>query len=124
LVKPKGQPSVRARLVDLERERAQLERQVAELHIAARPGGVSGLQAIVAGALEALHRLCDVLAVGTLEERRALVRSLLARIRVEKATRRAVLNWYRLPRDLSLMMVELRGIEPLTPRLPASCSPS
>jgi hypothetical protein len=76
------------------------------------------------GALEALHRLCDVPAVGALEERRALVRSLLARIRVEKATRRAVLNWYRLPRDLSLMMVELRGIEPLTPRLPASCSPS
>ena len=45
-------------------------------------------------------------------------------IRVDKATRQATLRWYRLPRGLSVRLVELRGIEPLTPRLPASCSPS
>ena len=54
----------------------------------------------------------------------AVVRSFLAGVRIEKATRQAVLRWYCLPRDLFLKLVELRGIEPLTPRLPASCSPS
>ncbi len=57
------------------------------------------------------------------ERRRAVVRAFLEGIRVEKATRQAILRWYRLPR-VSLKLVELRGFEPLTPRLPASCSPS
>jgi hypothetical protein len=44
---------------------------------------------------------------------------------VEKATRQALLRWFRLPRlPESLMLVELRGLEPLTPRLPALCSPN
>jgi hypothetical protein len=34
------------------------------------------------------------------------------RIGIEKATRQAILRWYRLPRtDVSLKMVELRGVE-------------
>jgi hypothetical protein len=74
--------------------------------------------------MEGLHRVSDLLAGGTPEQRRAVVRSFLAEIRVDKAARLAVLRWYRLPRDLSVKLVELRGIEPLTPRLPASCSPS
>ena len=46
-------------------------------------------------------------------------------IRVEETRRQAILRWYRLPRtDVSLKMVELRGLEPLTPRLPALCSPN
>jgi hypothetical protein len=40
-----------------------------------------------------------------------VVRSDLAGIRVEKATRQAVPRWYRLPRDLAVEVVELRGIE-------------
>ena len=41
-------------------------------------------------------------------------------IRIDKATRQAVLRWHRLPRlDLPVKLVELRGIDPLTPRLPA-----
>jgi len=47
-----------------------------------------------------------------------VVSAFLPEIRVKKVTRQAVLRWYRLPRDLSLMLVELRGLEPLTPRLP------
>jgi hypothetical protein len=53
-----------------------------------------------------------------------MVREFLEGIRIEKAARQAVFRWFRLPRDLSPKVVELRGIEPLTPRLPASCSPS
>ena len=40
----------------------------------------------------------DVLEAGNPEERRAVVGAFLAGIRVEKATRQAVLSWYRLPR--------------------------
>ncbi len=83
-----------------------------------RPGASRGRQEVVDGLLEALHRVRDVLAAGTPEERKALVRNFLAGIQVEKATRQAILRWYRLPRDLSLKLVELRGIEPLTLRLP------
>jgi hypothetical protein len=45
-------------------------------------------------------------------------------IRIEKATRQAVLGWYRLPQTRFIKLVELRGVEPLTPRLPALCSPN
>ena len=66
-----------------------------------------------------------MLGAGTPEERKAVVRAFLQGIRIEKTTRQAILRWYRLPRvDVSLMMVELRGLEPLTPRLPALCSPN
>jgi hypothetical protein len=32
-------------------------------------------------------------------------------IRVKKVTREAVLRWHRLPRDVSVKLVELRGVE-------------
>jgi hypothetical protein len=49
---------------------------------------------------------------------------LLAGIRIEKQTRQAMLRWYRLPQTSFVKLVELRGVEPLTPRLPALCSPN
>jgi hypothetical protein len=53
-----------------------------------------------------------VLESGNDEERKAVVRAFLQEIRVEKATRQATLRWCRLPRtDVSLKMVELRGVE-------------
>lgn len=56
---------------------------------------------------------------------RVVVRAFLQEIRTEKTTRQAVLRWHRLPRvGESLKLVELRGLEPLTPRLPALCSPN
>ena len=36
----------------------------------------------------------------------------------EEGKARAILRWYRPPQIESLKMVELRGFEPLTPRLP------
>ena len=73
----------------------------------------------------ALHRFPEVLAAGEPEERKAVVRAFLQEIRIEKTTRQAVLRWRRLPHvGESLELVELRGLEPLTPRLPALCSPN
>jgi hypothetical protein len=60
-----------------------------------------------------------VLVAGEPEERKAVVRAFLQEIRIEKTTRQAVLRWHRLPRvGESPKLVELRGLEPLTPRLP------
>ena len=73
----------------------------------------------------ALEQFPAMLESGNDEERKAVVRAFLQEIRVEKATRQATLRWYRLPRtSVSLKLVELRGLEPLTPRLPALCSPN
>ncbi len=94
--------------VDLERERARLEAEL--LASGTRPDAPGRLQQTLDGLLDALHRVGDVLAAGTLEERRAVVRSFLAGTRIETATRQAVLRWYRLPRDLSAKVVELRGV--------------
>ena len=76
------------------------------------------------GLLEAPHRVRDVLAAGTLEERRAVVRNFLAGIRIEKSHAADGSTLVPPAARLTLKLVELRGIEPLTPRLPASCSPS
>ena len=116
-------PSVRGRLAELEREgtrlQAELERSRA---VRIQPGDLSATIQDLIGALE---RFPQVLESGNNEERKAVVRAFLQKIRVEKATRQATLRWYRLPRtDVSLKMVELRGLEPLTPRLPALCSPN
>jgi hypothetical protein len=73
--------------------------------------------------MNGLRRFQEVLGAGTVEEQKAVVSAFLQEIRVKKVTRQA-LRWYRLPRDFSLMLVELRGLEPLTPRLPALCSPN
>jgi hypothetical protein len=84
------------------------------------------LEATVQNLMGTLGRLPEVLGAGKPEERKAVARAFLAGIRIDKATRRAILRWYRLPRldDVSVKLVELRGFEPLTPRLPALCSPS
>ena len=121
---PEDLPTVRRTLVTLERERARLKNQLDQAR--ATPGGTGAdrLQGVVDDLLEGLSRLPAVLASGTVEQRRAVVRSFLAGIRINKAARQAILRWHRLPRGLSVKLVELRGIEPLTPRLPASCSPS
>jgi hypothetical protein len=116
--------SVRHAVVALERERARLVAQLGQVQAAAPPGCADRLQETVDDLLEALSRFPTVLASGATEQQRAVGRSFLAGIRVNKATRQAMLRWYRLPRGLSVKLVELRGIEPLTPRLPASCSPS
>ena len=59
------------------------------------------------------------------EERKAVVRVFLQGIRIDKRTGQAIFRCYRPPRvDESLKLVELRGFEPLTPRLPALCSPN
>jgi len=68
--------------------------------------------------IESLSRFQDVLEAGEPEERKAVVRRFLKGIRIEKATRQAVLQWYRLPQPSFVKLVELRGLEPLTPRLP------
>lgn len=52
-----------------------------------------------------------MLDAGTAQERKALVRSFLAGIRVQKATRQAVLEWFRLPQAVSAKLVELRRAE-------------
>ena len=48
------------------------------------------------------------------------------RITINKKAGRATLTWFRLPalQNVGLKLVELRGVEPLTPRLPALCSPN
>jgi hypothetical protein len=101
---------VRGRLAELEREgtrlQAELERSRA---VRIQPGDLSATIQDLIGALE---RFPQVLESGNDEERKAVVRAFLQEIRVEKATRQATLRWYRLPRtDVSLKMVELRGVE-------------
>ena len=74
--------------------------------------------------VQELGQVSQVLREGEPEERKRVVRCFLQGIRIEKATRQAVLRWYRLPRASFVKLVELRGVEPLTPRLPALCSPN
>ena len=59
-----------------------------------------------------------------LEALAAAVRRFLAGIRVTRARGRRFWAGTACRVSLSVKLVELRGIEPLTPRLPASCSPS
>ncbi len=46
--------------------------------------------------------------------------------RINQKAGQAMLTWFRLPalQNVGLKLVELRGVEPLTPRLPALCSPN
>ena len=98
--------SVRGAVATLERERARLEGQVRAAQtraVAATDGGE-----VVDELLHALDDMRSVLDTGTAQERKALVRSFLAGIRVQKATRQAVLEWFRLPQAASAKLVELR----------------
>ena len=52
---------------------------------------------LVAEPVASLPSVREVLAAGEPEERKAVVRSFLAGIRVDRAAGRAVLRWYRLP---------------------------
>jgi DNA invertase Pin-like site-specific DNA recombinase len=116
-------PSVRTRLAELERERLHIQEEI--VRVRDRSATKPDLAATVDTLVDALGRLPEVLAAGEPEERKAVIRAFLQEIRVEKATRQAVLRWHRLPRvGESLKLVELRGLEPLTPRLPALCSPN
>jgi hypothetical protein len=99
---PEDLPSGRAALASLETERARLEGELTRARAKAAPDGTRGLEEVVDKLREVLHRVRDMLAAGTAEQRKAVVRSFLAGIRVDKATRQAVFRWYRLPRDLSL----------------------
>jgi hypothetical protein len=74
--------------------------------------------------LAALGRFREVLEAGDPEERKAVVRSFVKGIRIEKKSRQAIVQWHRLPTTSFVKLVELRGFEPLTPRLPALCSPN
>jgi hypothetical protein len=117
--------SVRTRLSELERERSSWEAELGRARGRIAASNPDDLDVAVDGLLNALRRFPEVLAAGEPEERKAVVRAFLQEIRIEKTTRQAVLRWYRLPRvDLSVKLVELRGLEPLTPRLPALCSPN
>jgi hypothetical protein len=106
-------------LAQFETDRQRLEIQVAT----PRRRAVSGpamVEAVADQLLETLRSVPGILESADAEERKAVVRAFLARIRIEKTTRQAVLSWFRLPRldGVSLKLVELRGLEPLTPRLP------
>ena len=117
--------SVRTRLAELELERRSLEAELAQTRRLIVDSTSHEIEAAVDALIDALQRFPEVLAAGEPEERKAVVRAFLQEIRIEKTTRQAVLRWHRLPRvDESLKLVELRGLEPLTPRLPALCSPN
>jgi hypothetical protein len=117
--------SVRTRLGELERYRGSLEAELAQARSVTALRTPNDVKFTVDALIDALRHFPEVLAAGEPEERKAVVRAFLQEIRIEKTTRQAVLRWLRLPRvDESLKLVELRGLEPLTPRLPALCSPN
>ena len=82
------------------------------------------VDAIADTLIRELSQVTSVLRDGAPEERQRVVRCFLQGIRIEKVTRQAVLRCYRLPQTPFVKLVELRGVEPLTPRLPALCSPN
>jgi len=56
-----------------------------------------------------------VLESGDVEGQKAIVRSFLQGVRIDKARRRVVLRWYRLPQaDSFVKLVAVGGIEPPT----------
>jgi hypothetical protein len=105
---PEDLPSVRATLAVLEGERVQLERGVREA--ATRPV----TDTLAAELIASLANVREVLDAGDPQERKAVVRSFLAGIRVDRAAGRAVLRWYRLPQVAWVQMVAVGGIEPPT----------
>jgi hypothetical protein len=88
-------PSVRAEIVALERERAQLERSLRQ--VASRP--VADRDGLVTGLIASLANVREILDAGEPGDRQAVVRSFLAGIQVDRAAGRAVLRWYQLPPD-------------------------
>ncbi len=98
-------------LPDLER----LEQDLARANERARPREDRPEQ-VIAALLESLGNVHHVLEAGSAEERKAIVRMFLNGIRIDKEKRQAILRWYRLPlpRDASVKLVAVGGIEPPT----------
>ena len=103
---------MRAALAQLERDRARLERDLAEAR--RRAAGNDPRADVVTTMLESLGNVRDVLATGSPEERKSVVRTFLQSIRIDAAKRQAVLRWYRVPTDVSVKLVAVGGIEPPT----------
>jgi hypothetical protein len=70
---------------------------------------------LIAALMAKLGHLRDLLATGPAEERKAVVRTFLQGISIDKAKSLAVLRWYRLPQEgVSVKLVAVGGIEPPT----------
>jgi hypothetical protein len=107
-------PSIRTALASLERERAALERELARSSDRLK-FGTQEREQLVATLMAKLGHLRDLLATGPAEGRKAVVRTFLQGISIDKAKSRAVLRWYRLPQDgVSVKLVAVGGIEPPT----------
>ena len=109
-------PSLRAALVRLEREREGLETELETTTARMTPGEQT--EAIVETLMSAVSSSRETLDAGEPEERKALVRAFLRGIEIQKAARRAVLSWYRLPQlepldQLSVKLVAPTGFEPV-----------
>lgn len=109
---PDDLPSVRAALVELEPQRQRLEDQIREARMP-RLGG-ERREELIEALIESLGDVRQVLGAGGPEERKAVVRCFLERIRVEKQAARIVLRWYRLPGTSFVKVVAVGGIEPPT----------
>jgi hypothetical protein len=106
-------PSVRAALVGLERERERLEHDLARANERARPRE-DRRERVIADLVESLGDVRHVLETGSAEGRKAVVRTFLDGIRIDKANGQAILRSYRLPRGASVKLVAVGGIEPPT----------
>jgi hypothetical protein len=95
--------------VDLEREAQRLERSLQGARARAGDAAAARIDAIAQALV--LGQVAGVLREGEPEKRKRVVRCFLQGIRIEKATRQAVLRWYRLPRGSFVKLVELRGAE-------------
>jgi site-specific DNA recombinase len=106
-------PTVRARVVSLERDRLRLGRELDQAR-ARSERGTRRTDVIAEALVNSLADVRRVLDGGGPEERKAVVRGFLQGIRIEAAKRRATLRWYRLPQPLSVKLVAVGGIEPPT----------
>lgn len=107
-------PSVRTALAQLERQRGALEAQLAALRDRAATREPNQLGQVVEDLIASLADMRRVLATGGAEERKAIVGTFLAGIRIEASAGRAILRWYRLPRAVRVKLVAVGGIEPPT----------
>jgi hypothetical protein len=94
-------PSLRSALASLERERARLERELAQSNDRRKLGG-HGRDQLVASLIEKLSGVRDVLTTGPAEERKTMVPTLLHGITIDKVNSRAVPRCYRPPPDAEL----------------------
>lgn len=83
-------PSVRAALVGLERDRERLERELVAVQTREVTG--AGIEAVADELVTALTKVRDVLKEGEPEERKAVVRSFLRGITIDRNKNRATLS--------------------------------